>query len=209
MNFEWQQNFRRIPAHITPKLQLIASDEIVVSCTKTIPLSDIQKGKYAHIGIRYKNENVIYEENFFPYAKVGKYSERNRYGYSVVRKDIPKIWKTFYWKVPNCGENYEGPFEIGVDRLVYQRDFIAPGELELSIDLMGQESSKGEMMYHFTFQVEEVLNKNDDAFKESLLNNLNLLMENVGVADIRESNIHITEYLTTTHQLGNATCGRY
>jgi len=87
------------------------------------------------------------------------------------------VTKTFSAETPNWGDWSNGSHEISWDRDVYQRDFIPPKELEISIELLTTEPGESPV-FVFRFRVEEVLNKKAADFEASLFSNLNLLQEN-------------------------------
>lgn len=131
-----------------------------------------------------------------PDVRVGTYSRTNVEGKEIIRKDLPKTTKTVYIETPNYGDWSLGSHTVDIRREVYQRDLIAPKELELKIERLGEEV-KAENFFVFRFTVDIVLTRNDKYFKADLLYSLNLLQENVGATNVFPNNSELGEYLKT------------
>ncbi len=104
------------------------------------------------------------------------------------------ITKTFSWETPNWGDWSHGSHTHTVDREVYQRDFIRPKEVELSITLLEQPS---ESQFVLKFAIDQVLSKRSDDFESGLLYNLNILQENVSAVDVFPSEATFADYMAT------------
>ena len=86
-------------------LQTIGTPLIVVAGTKAVPLSDINTGIYKHLGISADADLVSVPDGpVLPIGRMGKWSMRNRQGWERVRRDLPKITKTYTWETPNFGD---------------------------------------------------------------------------------------------------------
>lgn len=199
MTIDWKQNFRKTPYYVRNRLSLISGNDIVVSCVKMVPLSDIVAGKYNHMGIGFDGNQLEYKTNIVPRGEVGKYSDMNRHGHIIVRTDLPKIFKiTHYVTLPNFGDWSRGSHEVPCEHFVYQREYHPPRELEIIVSLLREELRGNERCFYLLFRVDEVLDKTGTDFNELLLYDLNLLMENIGVVDVAKSDTGINEYLNTT-----------
>ena len=126
----------------------------------------------------------------------GKFSLWNADGREIIRKDLPMITKIFTFEVPNFGDWGKGSHDIDVPRDVYQRDFIAPREVELSIALLKTEAGDNPR-FVFRFRVEQILDKISVNFQEDLFSNVNLLQENVGAVDVFASEAETADYIKT------------
>jgi hypothetical protein len=187
-----KKNISKIPPHIRKRLNAFDSDDVVVACVKRLAIDDL--GRYAHLGISYQAPDVVLPPPAVPPAKVGRYSKTNVEGREVIRKDLPKTTKTFSFEAPNYGDWSKGSHTVSHTREVYHRDFIAPKELELSIELLPNASAG---RFHIKFAIEQVIAKAAPDFDADLLYNLNLLQENVGAVDVFPSAATLADYTKT------------
>ena len=79
------------------------------------------------------------------------------------------------------------------DREVYQRDWIAPKGVPLSISIIERREEASVVK----FAVDEVINRRTPKFEEALLFNLNILQENVGAVGVFPSAATLAEYAAT------------
>lgn len=194
--FYWQQNFRKIPAVTLAKVKNFDKDNVIIAGVKRISESDILAGKYQHLGITLEPGRLTFPNRFIPNVKVGTYSRINIEGKEIIRKDLPKSTKTIFIEAPNFGDWSRGSHTVGIPRQVYRRDLIAPKELEIKTELIREEVST-EKFFVFKFSVDILLNRRHKNFKSDLLYSLNILQENVGIANVFSSNSDLGEYLKT------------
>ncbi len=194
----WKQNLRKIPGWIMAKIVKFSNKDFLVACVKKISVNDIIANKYKHLSIQLKDGKVQFPSTLIPKEEVGKYSKRNINGIEVVRKDLPMRTKKYSFYTPNFGDWSKGSHEVEFEKEIYQRDYIAPGLIEIKIELIGEEI-KGEKFYVLKFIVNEVLSKIDKKYQEKLLCNLNLLQENVGIIDVFLSEATLDDYLKTIY----------
>ena len=192
----WKKGFRKAPDSIIRKASKIPGNRVMAACVKRIPSSVLGSGMYKHLGISMKEDNPAFPGRIMPDPKQGRSSLRNAQGEEIVRKDLPTVTKTYSFDAPNWGDWSYGTHEVSWDRQVYQRDFVPPKELEISITLLATEGG-GEPVFVFRFRVEEVLDTRAANFQNALLSNLNLLQENTGAADVFAADSDPTEYLKT------------
>lgn len=195
---EWKRNYRKIPQFIWTRITMIESNHIVVACVRKIPESDIQEGKFAHLGIRLDNEEIVFADKILPKPIMGKYSRTNIEGDEIIRKDLPMITKTYAVETPNYGDWSYGSHEVYWDREVYVREYVPPKLNEIAIEMVAQETN-GETIYVFKFKVDEVLDTTSKHFRRDLLASLNHLQENTGNIGVFESEAPIEEYLKTLY----------
>jgi hypothetical protein len=100
----WKQSHRSIPASIAEELARIPSDIVIVAATKKIPVPDIARSLYAHLGLRHDGADFKIAGSVVPPSVAGKFSDRNLNGREVKITDLPKITKTFSWETPNFGD---------------------------------------------------------------------------------------------------------
>ncbi|HEY0434547.1 MAG TPA: hypothetical protein VGC95_11775, partial [Chitinophagaceae bacterium] len=118
----WKQSYRSIPTSVAAELARITSDIVIVAATKKIPVSEIARGLYAHLGLGHGDADFKITPSVVPPEAVGKFSDRNVNGWEIKRTDLPKITKTFSWETPNFGDaSTYGTHIHYQDREVYQR----------------------------------------------------------------------------------------
>lgn len=189
----WKRNLNQIPAVVKAKLLARPDARFVAGVVKSIPRTALQGRTYGHLGIGIVNGTLSHLARILPPAAMGKYSSRNREGWTVVRRDLPKITETFYLDTPNFGDWSRGSHTIEYDREVYQRDFIDPPGCELLIELLHQNESEAV----FKVIVDLPLNRSSSTFDEQLLFVLNLLQESLGSADVLPADAKAEQLLST------------
>jgi hypothetical protein len=200
MKVPWKQHYRRIPERITKKLDSFSGRDVVVGCIAKVSSRAIKTGTYNHLGIEIGPNGLQFKELVIPRRDTGKYSLINLDGRTIVRKDLPMVTKSYSWDTPNWGDSWYGTHEVTIDRDVYQRDFVPPLELAIRIELIGEESGEDEeSRFVMKCVVDEVLNRDADDFDGALLFAVNLLQENIGLADVFTAGASIDDYLRTVY----------
>jgi hypothetical protein len=195
----WKKNFIRIPESIVRKLRTLDKD-IVVACTRKVPVDTVRAGVFNHIGIKWVDDAARYPDNpVVPSPKNGRYSTRNVDGREMKRKDLPMVSHTVTFDTPNYGDWSRGSHEVSWSRDVYQKEYEAPRNLDLSVELLNTETSDAGPVFVFRFQVNAVLRKGTSGFNDELLYALNLLQENVGAADVFAADASREDYLKTVY----------
>jgi len=188
-----KKNFNKIPKEILEKIEQMPEDDIIVACVKKIKKEDIASGKYSELGLEIENNKLKFGKLVIPNISTGKYSKINIEGKDIVRRDLPKKNKSFSHESPNYGDWSKGSHTVTWDRLVFRRDFLPPKNLEIEIELIETDND----YYIIKFSINEVLNKKEKDFKDSLLYDINLLQENLGNTNIFKSNTTKEDYLKT------------
>ena len=197
-HIDWKRNIRKVPDWILAKIRGFKKKDVIVACVVKIPASSIFSGKYAHLSLKIEDGKPVFPSSIVPDESIGKHSGINVNGYELIRRDLPKISKTYSWDAPDYGDWSIGSHEVSIDRKVYRRDFIPPRLTDLRIELLGQEM-KDETHFVFKFIVNEVLDSSARRFKVELLHDLNLLQENVGNLDVFPSDATMADFLKTIY----------
>lgn len=203
--YKSQRNFRKIPEYVQLKLNSFADESFVVACVKKVSEREILAGNFSKIGISVTNGNLDFPKTQIPLPSNGRFSRINSQGLEIVRNDLPKITKSYAMEVPNFGDWSKGSHTVTWSREVYQREFLAPKQLEIEIELLGEEELANDKVFVFRFTVSETLNKkkslanNDFLVKNDLFFNLNLLQESVGAADVFPSVATRADYLSSLY----------
>lgn len=192
----WKKGFRKVPDWIADKAASSTEDQLVVSGVKRVRRSEIEAGHYFGIGISLGPDGPTLSDLVIPPAEGGRYSRRNLEGYEVIRRDLPKVPKTISFEAPNWGDWSKGSHDVTYTRMVYARDFVGPKELQMRVELIGQEVA-GEPVFVFRFTVDTILDRTHTDFSGDLLYSLCILQENTGIADIYPCSAQVEEYLNT------------
>lgn len=196
-SLSWKRNYANIPPTILAKLADIDAPLIEVAQTKSIPLSDIEKGLYKQVGLVVRQGVVVAQEPRVPPPTSGKWSLRNVEGWERKRRDLPKITKTYTWETPNFGDaSTYGTHMHSQEREVYQVEFDEPRAHEISCEVLKEPSGEPASTL-VKFALASTLDKNDGEFEKELLWALNVLQENTGVAGVFGSGATKAEYLKT------------
>lgn len=201
-----QSNYRNMPERILKRLSSLPQDELVVACVKKILAADIVAGKFSHLGVTMQEGVPVFPERQIPNPRIGRYTRWNAQGVELVLKDLPMVTKTYSVDTPNWGDWSYGSHTIEWDREVYQREFFPPKQLELGIELLGEEATAGgQQLFVFKFTVIETLSRKTLRFKNSpnirndLFFNVNLLQESVGAANVFPSTASREDYLKSLY----------
>jgi hypothetical protein len=194
-----QKNFRKIPGHIKDKIATIKSSTIKVGCVARLRVADVAAGEYEHLSISIKDGKPVFPASIVPDGDAGRYSDANANGQEVVRKDLPMVTKTYSFEVPNWGDSYNGTHDVDIDRDVYQREFVPPTENEIEIELVGEEGAEEDKSLVFRFIMDQPLDKDAEDFAHDLFRLLNIMQENIGEADVFDSNASTEDYLRTKY----------
>lgn len=194
IKFSRKRNIRKIPNWVLTKARHFTDDELVAACVKRVSATEVASGSCADLNIQFESGQLQFPETQLPNVNAGKYSHRNSFGCTLVRKDLPKVTKTFTMEVPNFGDWSKGSHTVHQDRQVYRRNQIAPKRLKIQTELLGQENAN-DGSFVFGFRISEVVNKEGQNFHADLLEKLNLLQENVGSVDIFPADTTTAGYL--------------
>ena len=175
-----KKNLQKIPKVILYKVKSFKKSKFTAVAVVCFLKSDIQGGKLKKFGISYDEGGLTIKKEFIPRSSSGRYSRMNRFGKTIVRKDLPMITKTFSIEAPNYGDWSKGSHEINYDRKVYRREFVEPKNLPICPELVVERDNEVVV----GFRVKESLGKTNKELKNKLLFHLNLLQESFGTCDI-------------------------
>ena len=180
------KNLLKVPGHILQRLATFDQDDIIAATVKLVHSADI--GRYAPLGISLVDGDIRLPEPQPPSPTAGRYSNANLYGMEKVRKDLPKVTKSYGFWAPSW--NSGSYHYVSHDREVYIREVYPPKQVNLSIVLVERHSEA----FLLRFAIDQVLSRRTPNFAQELLYNLNLLQENVGAADVFESATSLADY---------------
>lgn len=196
-SFPWKRNFAKIPPVVIARLREIKTPLVEVAQTKLIPLADIEKRLYRHVGLVVEKGAVITRPPSVPPETSGKWSLRNLEGWERKRRDLPKITKTYTWETPNFGDaSTYGTHMHSQDREVYQVEFDEPRAHEIKTDILKQSAGDPPSLL-VKFSLTSMFDKAADGFEKELLWAVNVLQENTGVAGVYPSDATKRDYVGT------------
>lgn len=180
------KNLLRIPQGVLQRLSTFDQDDVVAATVKLVLPAEV--GRYGHLGLSLEGDDIGFPEPQPPKAAAGRYSNANLYGMEKVRKDLPKVTKSYGFWAPSWGS---GSYHyVSHDREVYIREIYPPKQVDLSVALV-ERRGQGFLL---KFAIDQVLSRRTPNFEQELLYNLNLLQENVGGADVFESATSLADY---------------
>jgi hypothetical protein len=187
-----RKNYKKIPRQILDRINAIDVDDVIVACVKRVAPEDVRQ--YVHLNLQLQNGTLVLPPPTVPSETSGRYSHINVHGKEVVRRDLPKVLKTVTIDSPNWGDWSNGSHEVSWTREVYERGFIPPKELTLSVELVDTRDN-GEFLVKFA--IDQVLRKTADDIEDELLYNLNILQENVGAVSVFASTATLEDFRAT------------
>lgn len=166
-------HFRRIPDYIEQELHNIQSQYIIVTAILNVSNSEISRGVYRHLGIRYIDGHLVLPDCISPDKLSGLYARRNRNGIVWILKNLPKITKTFSFESPNFGDPDKGYHTTYIDRKVYQRCLEPPRDWEIVLSVLNQDNEH----IYIKAAINTILNRQIPDFRNELFFAINLLQE--------------------------------
>jgi hypothetical protein len=193
--FPWKRNFRKVPPHALAALQEIEGDLIAIAATKRIARADIERGQYAHVGLRSADGAIAVDDATLPPADAGKWSERNAFGWDRKRTDWPMVTKTYVFETPNFGDAATyGTHMHTWEREVYQHQVFEPQGMLIQPELL-QDAGGDYVAIKFTLP--PLLARTEPEFDLMLLWALNVLQENTGVTGVFAADASREDYIST------------
>jgi hypothetical protein len=173
--------YRKIPERISAKLATIQGP-VVASFALVVPAASINEDRFAALRLTATADGqILFPEPWVPEIQ-GRISKVNRIGKETIRRDLPKIWKTYSFEAPNFGDWEKGSHEVSRTIEVYQRDFDPPREVRILVRAL-----EGKPECHHVATM-EILQRHQPDFDRRLLFGINLLQELFGRCDVMSVN---------------------
>ena len=193
--FSWKSNYQKVPPSVQASLDSIAGNLIAVAATKKVSRDDIAGGLFAHVGLRIDNSEVATSGPVSPPADIGKWSERNAFGWDRKRQDWPMVPKTWTFESPNFGDGARNGWTMrSWTKDIYQHQIFEPQGMTVEASVL--EDHGGEMVV-VKFALAPLLNRQMPEFDLMLLWSINVLQENTGVTGVFASDATQEEYAST------------
>ena len=122
----WKKSFRRVPCAIRCKLEEISDNPLKVVGDRKVPKDEIAMGHFEPLGISLNADGtlVLPQDPVIPPSENGTWARRNREGWTILRTDLPKAWRSFSHEVPNFGDYSRGTHDYTYERECYQREVV-------------------------------------------------------------------------------------
>ncbi len=130
-----KKNIRKVPQDTLKRLHSFELVDIV-DWRASNAQSNTTFPRYPSLGLKLVSGSLKLPQPFVPKPSAGSYSKANVEGKDIPLKHLPKITRTNSWETANWGDWSKGSHTHSTTRLVYQRDFCRPKEVELSIELL-------------------------------------------------------------------------
>lgn len=174
----WKRNFLKIPEAVLAVLQRKGpATKFVVCGEKQITDAELRDHVYRHLNIDVAEDIPTDFEPFIPSPTVGRTSYHNAVPQEVVQKHLGWTFKTVNGRAPTPGRFAMHP--TSYKRRVRHRSLVPPAMSYIAFKRLRRSEDKGIPVF---FQITEVLESGD---RKGILRCLNLLQENVGVAELR------------------------
>jgi hypothetical protein len=190
-----KRNLRTIPQRVLAELRSLPRT-VVAGCARTFTADELELGALKHLKVSVRDRILVLPDGgvIVPPSKSGKYSTRNRDGYEVVRKDLPKELFFVTVESPNWGDaSTYGTHDVDLPHHRYPRDAYPPRLSVVRVRALN--ARRGLKNYTLVFEVDEALDQKSRSFKGRLLELLNLLQENTGTCGIQKSDASLSDYL--------------
>lgn len=174
----WKKGFKKLPPNVEAVLNSASADSRFVVCgEKVISEADLKDHVYCHLNIETENDIPAEFEPFIPSATVGKASFRNTMLVEEVQKHLGFVWKTYSGRAPSRGRF--AMHRTHFRRRVRPRRLVPPSMSYLAFKRLSMIPGRGVSVF---FEITEVLEPSN---RGEIVRCLNLLQENVGVAELR------------------------
>jgi hypothetical protein len=192
----WKKSFRRLPDPVVLLLAEIAGQPVRVACVRVVPCQQIVDGHLVPIGVKYLNgELVVSPDPILPPVENGPWSRRNIEGWSRVRRDLPKVTKTYSFESPNFGDWDRGSHTVEWTREVLQQEVTSPRNAQIRTTHEGAAPGvDGEVL---RFDLEDIFDPADPDFDRQLLLGINVLQESTGGSKVFPSDVTSDEVLAS------------
>lgn len=188
------RHFRRIPDYINLELSRTESRHIIVAAIIEATKVEVERDKLRYFSFDIKEGVVTYRERITPDYLDGLFARRNINGTELIRKDLPKVRKTYYCESPNFGDSSKGYHSTYWDREVYQRELEPAREWDILISII----SETEDRFKFKAEISAKLDKQDLNFEKDLFFAIHLMQEQFQDCHVFDSNMSNEDIAKTT-----------
>jgi hypothetical protein len=134
----------------------------------------------------------VVPEEILPDPSKGTWARRNITEWEIVRKDLPKYWKSFSHESPNFGDWSLGSHEVSVEREVYHRDLFPGYGTTITVRVLEARADYTTIHFELNRTFEE-----RPSDERELLFAINVFHESVGKSHIRSVDSPAESFLST------------
>lgn len=179
----WKRSYRRVPDTLQTNIETTGGQPVRVAGVRVVPRSQIRQGHLAPIGVQFTGDQLVIQSTpIVPPRENGLWARRNLDGWEIVRRDLPKISRSYSFESPNFGDWSRGSHTIDWSREIYQRDVISPRNAAISVFHEG--AAPNEDSEILRFELDDIFDKADPDFQRQILLGINLLQESTGCTGI-------------------------
>jgi hypothetical protein len=182
--------YRRVPQHIRIAIAECASNTFYIGATRSVRLAEIANGRFSNLGVSIADGQLSFASPTLPSPVAGRWSKWNVLGRWLIRRDLPKVTKTWGWDSPNFGDWSKGSHSVSRTRDVFQRELRHGKRLAFLIDA---QESDGERVT-LGLRVDRVFDR-ADLNEVDLLMACSLFRENVGAPSVVASDYSVAAWL--------------
>ena len=194
------KNYLSIPNSTVEETKRLRCRYLQVACILNLTNQDIRNGTYEDLGISWQKNELNFRKIITPPINNGRYSGYNLKGRSIIRKDLPKVKKSFCHDIYPYGDTSRTPVTATFVRDVWQREEWLPEYLTFENSLIKKDDSR----CCFMIKCNEILDIESNDFEFRLLYNINLISENCGsyqIINVESPNEQIFETLYVNWEL--------
>lgn len=159
-------------------------------------MADFSAGSYAHLDLQAPEDTAPEAISLLPSPNVGRTSYRNAMVVEVPRKDRGKVTKTIRGSAPTPGGWKRHTTKRQIQ--VWPKEMLLPAMSHLSFRRLLDPAEPQKIKVRF--EVSEVLDPTAPNFRRDLLRCINLLLENVGQADVFPLEVNEAEQLRQAYE---------
>jgi hypothetical protein len=181
--------FRVVPPSIVAKKDKLVATDISVGCLLRLTPAQILEGRLRHLGI--ETPAQLSQIGILPNPSQGRIAKKNLNGWTILRRDLPRVQKTFIFYAPNFGDYSKGEHAVYQTRTIYQRDEYLPPSLTISTKVI-EEASGVDRVFFIRAQIDQPIDKRSDS---DLVFALSLCQESFGDCDVFEPDAGDADFL--------------
>lgn len=168
---------------------------IAAAVIKSIPRTAIASGAYAHLGLTVQHDRIVANGPVLPTEAAGKWSSRNLQGWDRVRKDWPRVMKTYVSESPNFGDAATYGTHMHVwQRQVAQHQVFEPQGMTIEPKVLADTGGSDVVV---RFLLSPARSWTEAEFDTMLLWSLNVRQENVGATGVVAAEASEQDHLRT------------
>jgi hypothetical protein len=192
MTGDWQQRFNRIPQRFRQRIARLDQNDFKLYTVRELTRAEVAAGNWSHLGIAVDAAgDIVVPPRWLPEEAAGRAAHRNRHGYEITRRDLPKETRYNTTESPNWGDaDRNGTHTSYLPYKRYPRDFVPPDGTEIAMNVVESTADTARV----AFEIDAVFDRTAADLDAPLLRAMSLLQESVGEVRVRASNEPVATY---------------